>query len=240
MAQSKFQALLEEFPAGGGGRADVPILLLRGYAYAALKRTDDALQTFNAAAALDPKDAHALAGIARIKLDQGKLEEAEADLKRALEVNPKSAEALSLWGEVYRRRGDADRALEYYNRALAEDARNRTALTGRAGLRLDRSELDKADADIKTLLAASPRNPMAHYLRALSQARHDDANGALATLQKQDALNQFAPAIYLQSVLQYRQNQLEQAVAGLERYLAMVPADGRARKLLATAYQRTA
>ncbi len=239
MVQSKFEALLADFPPGDRGTAlETQIRLLRGYALAALGKREDAAKTFNDAAALNPKDARPLAGLARLDLDERQLDEAEARLKQALELNPQSAEALGLMGETYRRRGNPDQALDYYGKALAQDKRNRTSLVGRAAVLLDRNETDKADADIKTLISVAPRDPMGRYLQALSQAQHKNPQAALATLQKEQGLSSFPPAVYLQSVLQYQQNQLEQATAGLERYVEMAPRDQRARKLLANIYLR--
>ncbi len=94
-------------------------------------------------------------------------------------------------------------------------------------IRLDRGEADKADPDIKLLIAIAPRNPLALYLQALSQAQHKKVSEALATLQKQPALTSYGPAIYLQSVLQYQQNQVEQGGRGT-RTLSRYGADRRA------------
>jgi putative PEP-CTERM system TPR-repeat lipoprotein len=239
MAQNKFEALLADFPPANRPLAvETQIRLLRGYAYASLGKREDAVKAFTDAATLNPKDARPLAGLARLDLEQRRFADAEDRLKHALEINPQSAEALALMGETSRRQGKVEPAFEYYDRALAQDRRNRTALIGRSTVLLDRGELDKADPDIKALIAMAPRDPIARYLQAVSQARHKDVKGALATLQKEQALSNYAPAIYLQSVLQFQQNQVEQAVAGLERYIEMAPTDTRARKLLGNAYLR--
>jgi putative PEP-CTERM system TPR-repeat lipoprotein len=237
MVQNKYEAVLNDFQPGNRGTAlETQILMLRGYAQAALNKPDAALKSFADAATLSPKDARPLAGTARVYLNQNKRTAAEAELKRAIEINPQSAEALSLMGEVHRVNGQADQALDDFDHALAQDAHNRTALTGRAMMRLDRGEADKADPDIKLLTAITPRNPLAAYLQALSLAQHKKLSEALTTLQKQPALADYAPAIYLQSVLQYQGNQVEQAIAGWQRYIEMAPTDVRARKLLANAY----
>jgi putative PEP-CTERM system TPR-repeat lipoprotein len=239
MAQSKFQVLLDDFPAADRPAAlELQVRLLRGYAQAALGRRDEARKAFEDAATFDPKSPRPLAGLARIDLDGDKIDAAETLLQRALVLGPESAETLSLLGETARRRAQPDQALDYYSRALQHDGRNRTALTGRALQLLDRNDTDKAEADIKALLSASANNPIAHYLRALSQAQRKDPKAALATLQKQQGLVNYAPAVFLQSVLQVQEKQLEQAVAGFERYVELQPSDIRARKLLANLYMR--
>ncbi len=239
MNQHKHEELLRDFPPGDRAPAlELKVRLLRAFAEAALGRHDEARKTFADAATLDPKSPSPLAGLARIDIDEGKLDAAAANLKRALAVDPKSPEALSLMGEIERVHGHRDQALDLYTQALAQDARTRTALTGRALLMLDRGETDKADADIKVLQTTAPNNPITHYLKALSQAQRKDTKGALATLQKQQSLTNYAPAVFLQSVLQIQDNQLEQAIAGFERYIEMQLTDDRARKLLANIYLR--
>jgi ATP/maltotriose-dependent transcriptional regulator MalT len=70
-----------------------------------------------------PQEAIAHLNIARLKIVQGRLDEAEAHLERALDrcqlfnLKAATAETLEAFGNLYRERGDFTRALDFYDEA---------------------------------------------------------------------------------------------------------------------------
>ncbi len=64
-----------------------------------------------------PNDAMALLSLANIRKRQGKAEEAERLLARAVAAEPEYRSAHALLGELLETRGDIDRARESYERA---------------------------------------------------------------------------------------------------------------------------
>jgi predicted negative regulator of RcsB-dependent stress response len=76
--------------------------------------------------------------LARVKLAQGKADEAEAVLGKAGSSNLAEVLFAELQGDIHRARGDRDKALASYQRALAITAEG---FTGRALLQLKHDEL---------------------------------------------------------------------------------------------------
>jgi ATP/maltotriose-dependent transcriptional regulator MalT/DNA-binding SARP family transcriptional activator len=108
-----------------------------------------------------PQEAIAHLNIARLKTVQGRLEEAESHLRRALDrcqlfnLKTATAETLEAYGNLYRERGDYNKALEFYDEAARayRDAglhiTDRELLDERATLYLRMGEINlaKREAD---------------------------------------------------------------------------------------------
>jgi ATP/maltotriose-dependent transcriptional regulator MalT/DNA-binding SARP family transcriptional activator len=128
-----------------------------------------------------PQEAIAHLNIARVKIVQGKLDEAESHLGVALHrcqlFNLKStaAEALETFGNLYRERGDYSRALEFYDEA-ARGYRD-------AGVLLtDRELLDeKATLYLRMGDPRSAEQEATEYFRARSSGSPSDRSSALIT-----------------------------------------------------------
>ena len=86
-------------------------VLLAASSAAILGRLDEALQLTRRAVDLDPLNAHSWEGLGEIEFRGGKLEEGEADLKKAHELRPDSLLSSTFLSEIYVMQGRPQDAL---------------------------------------------------------------------------------------------------------------------------------
>jgi tetratricopeptide (TPR) repeat protein len=91
----------------------------RGFPLLADRRINEAEAEFRATLALDPDDAYAHLGLARVALARSDRASAEAALRSATAANPALLDAHRDLGRLLDRQGRAADALEAYHRALA-------------------------------------------------------------------------------------------------------------------------
>jgi tetratricopeptide (TPR) repeat protein len=82
------------------------------------KNADEALGQFQKALELDPKDADANIGAARVKAVKGDYAGAAALLEEAAKVSPKPERVYYQLGVVHEKSGNFDKAVEAYRKAL--------------------------------------------------------------------------------------------------------------------------
>ncbi len=224
----------------GEGAERATILIIRGQALLGLRRFKDSSDAFREADRLHPRDVRAKVGLAQGLVNRGRVKEAEAEVDIALSRRPKSTAALALKGELRRLRRDLKGAVAQFDKALGINGDNILARLGRAASLIDLNREDEAAADIKAVFRRVPGHPLATYLNALVMAKKKDWAGVQESLQSVGrSLDDHMPSVFLSGAVHYAQNQLEQAVRKLERYVDAVPRNRRARKLLAAALLRT-
>jgi putative PEP-CTERM system TPR-repeat lipoprotein len=232
--QGKFDQILKELKddvADTAIRAD--ILNLRGKAYFGLGMRQDARASFEEAVKLAPDNAKLKIGLAKVLVAEGNIEKAEALIEASLKANAESVEALVLKGEMSRLQHDLNGALAAFNRALEINKIYISALLGRAATFIDLNQVEQAQPDIQAVFSQSPQHPLAGFLSALILAKKQDFAGAQEMLQQvAPALDDHLPSVYLSGFINYALDQLEQAERQLSRYVAAVPSNIRARKLL--------
>ncbi|MBI4576403.1 MAG: tetratricopeptide repeat protein [Planctomycetes bacterium] len=142
--------------------------------------------------ALEPRaggadGAGALALRGRVLLSLGRLDEAAADLDRALELDSGLREARNSRSVVYLERGDALAALADATRALAADPRWAEARYNRARCLVALEVWDEAEAELDVVLRDRPRLVEALLQRSALRLRRGDAEGAREDLRSAEA-----------------------------------------------------
>jgi eukaryotic-like serine/threonine-protein kinase len=99
------------------------------YAYYAKGDYDAALTHFQAAAAAEPGNAEAIAGVGYIARRQGKWETALDAERRVTVLDPRDADALADLGASYTNLRQFDRAVDVYRRALILDPSDESAVS---------------------------------------------------------------------------------------------------------------
>jgi putative PEP-CTERM system TPR-repeat lipoprotein len=234
----RVEALIDELTvpddASPGFRARA--LALRGQAFYLLRRPDEAETAFEEALTLDSASGEAHAGLARLAVQRGDLEQAAVRVQRGLDAAPKHAELWVIKGELERMGGHPKEALASFEAALERDDRQVGAWLGKAVVLIGQGDLDGAEAAVKRVAALSPRHPSGGYLRALIAFRRGDLEAAATNLQGVlRAIPAHLPSHLLAGTVGYAQGNLEQALDHLERYVGQVPDQLPARKLLAAA-----
>ncbi|HEV2201190.1 MAG TPA: tetratricopeptide repeat protein [Bryobacteraceae bacterium] len=150
---------------------------MRGRAYVAVGKPDEAIPDFTKVAVLRPADATVLVDRGFAYLDKKDWAKARADASRALEMNGKLARAYNLRATAVRATGGVAEALEDYSRAVELDP-NLDNYFQRAATYQLLNEHQRAVADFDQALALAPDQPHTYYARAQSRAAIGDAKGA--------------------------------------------------------------
>lgn len=234
LLQGKFREVLSELKDDvSDDRMRAETLLVRARAELGLGQFAEARKAFEVAERLLPEDVRPKVGVAQVLVNQGMLREAEEKVDAALAVQQDSVDALVLKGELRRLGRDLEGAVSAFDAALRQNVNNLPARLGRAAALIDLNRDDHAQADIQAVFQRVPQHPLASYLSALILSKKKDFAGAEEALQQAGALlDNHMPSIFLRGAVSYALNRLEQAASSLERYVAAVPGNPRARKLL--------
>jgi Tfp pilus assembly protein PilF len=196
-----------------------------------IDRLDEAREQFGKALELDERCTGALAGLARVDIEDGRFAEADALLRRAEAIDEDSRSVLRARAEFLFRTKDITGATRIYRRILEIEPKDLGAHQRLANGFL---ELDHA-------LWSPPPVPPA-YGRAVDKAvekyRHlelDEAEEALAALDTRDAPDA-RPAFY-RGLIRLRRGKTREAIALLWRALDRDPANYLVRNALAVAYR---
>ncbi len=234
LLQGRFQGLLSELDATRlPDEQAFDVLMLRAQAQAGLGRNEEAIDSLELANKMNPTDGRALVTLGRLYAALGRYDRAEEKAAGALAADPGLRDALLLSGDLKRQRGDPEGSLEDYGRVLEEEPGNVSAALGRAASLLVLARDAEAAADVETVLAEAPQNPMARYLNAHIKLRAGDVDAAADIMGEiGTALDRFPPAHWLSGIIEYAQGQYETARVWLDRYIVTAPENVEARKLL--------
>ena len=183
---------------------------------------------------LDPGAVEPRAELARF-LNGKRPEEADRVIDEAMAANPQSALPLQVKGEMQWSRGDPAGAVRLFDEALKIDPKYQVARLSRANANVLRGEFAAADEDLDAILQAAPNNFGGNYLRGLEQVKQGQFAAADGTLDSiSSAFPVFAAGYFLQGVTKLALGQLNVGEGILKKYLALVPGNPEATRLMAT------
>jgi len=211
-----------------------------GTAHQGAGRTDEALEAYGAALALDPGFAAAHQNVAVLFRDNGDLEEAARAYRRALRTRPQSPELLTGLGGVLALGDSLQLAAGLYRGALRIDRGHVQAWYGLADVHLRAGALDSARIEALAIVADDTTdagrfaflayvyehsNRGERYGRGYASGR---AVRAYTTAIRLDPLN--AGLHYNLGVIYGRQGDYARSIQALERAVALDPTHREARK----------
>ena len=218
---------------------------LRGDAYRGLTQNDQAQDAYKAALALDPKEPHALVGLAQLAAIANDPGSARNYLQQALAASPENPQAWIAKGDLALDSRDFAGAESDYQKVLGFKnpdwlpQEHFYTLTRLANAQAQLNKLDKALASIQTLEKMAPQQPYAHYLHAVvlyKQGHYDDATSQLQKVLKVSPDN--PQAQMLMGAVSYAQGNYGQAEMYLSNVIGMDQKNVEARKLLALTFYR--
>ncbi len=210
-------AALATLGARAESRLWLPLLALLLTAFAArswIRNHDwrDNATLFAATLFESPASAKAHHNIAATLQQHGRLNEAMAHYRRALEIYPEYAQAAAGIGNIYQLRGLDAGAMHWYLRALAIEPDYPTVHVNIATIRQQRGEYDAAEAALRTALQSAPGDPLvAVHLGAVLLAQGDRWRARNA-LRYSEALPPPAGDPDAAEEVRYTQRELEVAV----------------------------
>jgi Flp pilus assembly protein TadD len=152
------------------------------YAYKAAGVTDFALRHFQRAAAMEPCDAAAYDGMARVWRDSGIPGLALGDAYRAIHCNPASADPYNTLGTVFMALGQERNAREAFQHALAVNPRAAFALNNMCYMEMVGGHLSEAERLCRAALTEQPSLDTARNNLAALHLLRGDASSAAAEL----------------------------------------------------------
>lgn len=170
--------------------------MLRAAAREAAGELDGALESFQQAAKLDPKNVAPLNAMAAVLYQKKDYDQQIAVLNRAVPLDEKPALSYRLRAEAWLAKGERKKAAADISHAL-KYAWSVNGLRVRGAMRLEDGDADGALADAESMLKIEKENADAIALRGLAYARKKDYAKALPDLNKTidaDASNALAYA----------------------------------------------
>ncbi len=214
-------------------RADV--LTTQGLMKLALREVEGASTLISRALEKNPKSPYAQVAKARLLAVNGELEQARAQLASVFEIDPDYPLAWSFFGDLEQQAQKLESAEEAYTKAVRNKEYYKFGdYLKRAMLRIRLRKYEKAQADLNPLKKRSPLHPGVNYalgLVALDRKELKEAQAAfeIAYMDKE----RYPLALYLLSVTNYLQRNMQQAETYAANYVAQNPEFIPAYKILA-------
>ncbi|MGA7402176.1 MAG: tetratricopeptide repeat protein [Candidatus Sulfotelmatobacter sp.] len=158
-------------------------LALGGY-YQSRSRLPEAEQQFKHAIELAPKDPTPREALARLYMLEGKKTEAETLLKQAKSDLPNNPEAYHMLGDFYFASGNLDKATAEYSSLYNDHPKDMQVKKNYVQLLILKNRLEEASTLNNEILKANPHDPAGLIYRGEIQLRHNDAGGAVDSLQQ--------------------------------------------------------
>jgi tetratricopeptide (TPR) repeat protein len=198
---------------------------MRGVAEAQAGTLSDALSDFDTAIRQSPRDARIWFNRGAVYARQGQYQLALSDLNKAIQLVPTFARAVRVRADVYIVLKDNTHALDDLDTALALGPPDSVALDKRASIYLNSGKYDEALADVNAALKLTPDDRYAIgnrcWARAAAKTELDlamvDCNRALTIDPNNTSVMDSLAFVY------FRQNQLQAAMDGYARVLAVNP-----------------
>ena len=149
----------------------------------AAQRHFQAIEAFSGAVARKPDSMVAYFKRGSVYLDQGELDAALLDLRRATEIDPSALRPLELVGDVNVALGRADRAAERYEAYVALDEQNARVLYKLGLARYRAGRPVAAIEPLRQALALDPQLGEAHYVLGLVERDRHQLPAARASLE---------------------------------------------------------
>jgi len=187
-----------------------------GYAYTALKRSDEARAEYERATALDPKMSEAFLNLG-ILLTEKDPAAAVAPLHRAVDLLPAQSRPRFLLGVALERSGDTAAATESYEAALRLDPRDAETATHLGNLYLSLKRYGDAETKFRAAVELQPKSPAAllGLAKALDAGQKPEAADAFRNYLAVNTSDAGARARLIHLLLE--QKQYDEALSELDR-----------------------
>ncbi len=222
-----------EIPPDAAPALKASLYSIRGLALGAQGKSVAADDAFAAGLGQDPRSVDVLAAMVQYAVARHDLATARERLAQALDAAPTSTRVIALKGAVNFADQKFSEAEEAFLRVIKAQPWNVGARTDVAQAEIAQGKLKEADANLATVLRASPKAPRPNYLRALTAFQAHDYPTAQSRIEiVLSATSGNAPVLLLAGSISYALGQFEQANSYLGQYVNLVPQDARGRRLL--------
>jgi putative PEP-CTERM system TPR-repeat lipoprotein len=233
------EALKVVKPTAGNPDLQLRKVILRGDAYLSKQDFPNAQASYNDALKIKPDDLDALFALARYDTVRGDMTSAKTRIDSLLKTNPRFVDGWALKAQIAVAENRLSDALESLNEAERLSPQNTAIQLARAQILLQSRQIEAADKVVTGVLTREKDNVVGNYLKAtieLGRGNATEANRLFSGIQ--DRLREYPPALLLDGLIKFNIDQFSQAERSLSRYLAVVPSNLAARRVLAASYMR--
>ncbi|MEJ2565536.1 MAG: PEP-CTERM system TPR-repeat protein PrsT [Gammaproteobacteria bacterium] len=239
LLQQKYQKVIDTINVAEGdkGKVAADIYNVRGNAYLALKKEDEARAAFERALKEYQDSADAYLGLARLAAMKNDLDGALHQTDIALSKDANSTMAWLVKASLLKVQGKDEEARAAFGRILRRDKNNVSAHLGLASIDMAQNKLGAAKTEIDAALKSAPTALVARYALALIQFRQGNFKEAHESIQEVlKVVPDDLPSILMDGAVTLALGSYEQALNDLNRVIARYPANAYARRLLATTH----
>lgn len=212
------------------------ILQIRGDAMINLGQRDEGCKLMAVAARGDATYSPAFVGMAVCAASHQDFPTARGHLEQAIKLDGNNQVAWRYLGDLARIEKDLAGAERAYGTALKVAPPTLITLGSRASVRMELKNYDAAQQDIDAMRKLAPQDPGVNYLQALIFFRQGKIAETRSAIQQVFSTTpNHVPSLFLGGAVELKLGAYEQAASLLKRYLAFVPNNDDARKLLAAA-----
>lgn len=198
----------------------------------------DATRFGNDAVALDPSLAPVREAMGSVYEKTGKLDEAKAEYRRALELNPSSVVASTNLGNIYFRQGTYPEAEEAYQQVIKRMPSYWLGHNKLGELCFQLGRFQEAAAEFKKVTEVAPANPIGYNNLAGTYMQMGKYQEAIAVLNKGLAEKEFPEAWSNLGAAYMFTGEYEKAVGAMEKAAKMKPYDHMVWRNLADSYRQ--
>jgi putative PEP-CTERM system TPR-repeat lipoprotein len=239
LLQGQFQQVIDETePAAANNGAE--LLCIRGDAFLAMGKRDDANHLYAKVLQSKPTFAAALIGRGRVAYLEGDIDAARKYAELARGAAPRSTDALLFKGDLLRAQNQPEQALATYDQVLAINPAHRSAHVEKAYLEISLGKFVAAQADLDAARTITPASVLVAYTQTLldfSQGKYADAQESMQKVLR--VAPEHMPSVLLAGAINLSLGSLYQAEHHLRHYLEKNPDNLYARKMLASTLLRS-
>jgi tetratricopeptide (TPR) repeat protein len=212
---------------------DLHLLMTLGGTYPINQKdgADERLRWFQAAVAAAPKNTAAHNNLGLALDDKGQWDAAIACYQKAIELDPKYALAHMNLGVTLSRKGQLDAAIACHKKAIELDPKDALAHYNLGWALAGKGQLDAAIACFKKAIELDPKNAQAHVNLAdiLANAADPKFRDPVQAIAHAKKATELAPQFFMGwgnlGEAYYRNGQWQQAIANLDKGLALYKSD---------------
>ena len=201
--------------------------ILLGQALEKLGRLDAAVEHYERAVALDPRDSRPLVQLANLRGAQGRSDEADEYLRRVRELRPQEPVTLQNMAESLRKQERYEEAIETYRAVLDVDPKYALAHAGLGTTLFAMKRYEEAIASLErsvSLDPGSPATPARHVLMGRASKKLGKIDAAVEHYERAVAIDpHHATAVDSLAMLRFGQKRYEEALGLYQKLVGIKP-----------------
>jgi len=243
LMQRRYDDVLELItPFNANSRYKSEMLTFNGLALLGKEEYVESTKAFKQALKISPVNFDAMFGLSKLELKRNNITAAQNWIDKALYLAPDNKQILLIAAIIYKNKNEVTQALGLAQRLLAIEENNYNGLLIRSVLLTDQGRHQEALDDINKIIDVIPNEPVSNYVKSLSFLSLDDeesyntANKHLNNIingLSEELIEQQPIYLFIDGVVNFRQNLMEKADDSLTKYNKRIPKDITAIKILA-------